>query len=237
MDYYTRTTFEFQSAVLGAQSGVGGGGRYDDLVEMIGGPPTPGVGFGTGVERILLALARSRETTCPTPRGPPPTWSPSSDAGREPVFALAHELRTAGVAAELDYQRRSVKGQMKQAGGSGARFAVILGDEELAAGDGHPQGSRHWRRRAPATYRSHRTDRCSRRGRHELPDALVRRDHGGPGGTASRRRRVGAPPAGSRGSGVHRPARPHRTGPAGLRPRGRRRRHETARTPCATSTC
>ena len=60
MDYYTRTTFEFQSAVLGAQSGVGGGGRYDNLVEMIGGPPTPGVGFGTGVERILLALAASR---------------------------------------------------------------------------------------------------------------------------------------------------------------------------------
>ncbi len=69
MDYYTRTTFEFQSAVLGAQSGVGGGGRYDDLVESIGGPPTPGVGFGTGIERILLALERSREDL-PQPQRP-----------------------------------------------------------------------------------------------------------------------------------------------------------------------
>jgi histidyl-tRNA synthetase len=133
MDYYTRTTFEFQSAVLGAQSGVGGGGRYDNLVEMIGGPPTPGVGFGTGVERILLALAASRDDL-PTPKGPAVYIVALSDAAREPAFALAHDLRSAGVAAELDYQHRSVKGQMKQAGGSRARFAAILGDDELAAG-------------------------------------------------------------------------------------------------------
>ena len=68
MDYYTRTTFEFQSSVLGAQAGVGGGGRYDNLVEEIGGPPTPGVGFGTGLERILLALERSGVAAPPAAR-------------------------------------------------------------------------------------------------------------------------------------------------------------------------
>ena len=131
MDYYTRTTFEFQSAVLGAQSGVGGGGRYDDLVETIGGPSTPGVGFGTGVERILLALERSR-TDLPASTGPTAYLVALGDAAREAVFALAHELRSRGVAAELDYVGRSAKGQMKQAARTGARCAVIVGDEELA---------------------------------------------------------------------------------------------------------
>ena len=133
MDYYTRTTFEFQSAVLGAQSGVGGGGRYDDLVETIGGPPTPGVGFGTGVERILLALERSREDL-PTAGGPTAYLVALTGEAREPVFLLAHELRRQGAAAELDLLGRSVKGQMKQAGRSGARYAVIVGDDELATG-------------------------------------------------------------------------------------------------------
>jgi len=133
MDYYTRTTFEFQSAVLGAQSGVGGGGRYDDLVEAIGGPPTPGVGFGTGVERIILALSRSREDL-PGSAGPTAYIVALTPAAREAAFSLAHELRTQGAAAELDYQTRSVKGQMRQAGGSGARYALILGDDELATG-------------------------------------------------------------------------------------------------------
>lgn len=132
MDYYTRTTFEFQSAVLGAQSGVGGGGRYDDLVESIGGPPTPGVGFGTGLERILLALERSREDL-PQPQKPAVYLVAIDADGREAGFLLAHELRSAGVAAELDYMARSVKGQMKQAGRSGAAFALILGKDELAS--------------------------------------------------------------------------------------------------------
>jgi histidyl-tRNA synthetase len=132
MDYYTRTTFEFQSAVLGAQSGVGGGGRYDDLVASIGGPPTPGVGFGTGVERILLALARSRDDL-PRVQGPAVYLVAIDEAGREAAFLLAHELRAAGVAAELDYMERSVKGQMKQAGRSGARYALIIGQDELAS--------------------------------------------------------------------------------------------------------
>ncbi len=132
MDYYTRTTFEFQSSLLGAQSGVGGGGRYDDLVEAIGGQAVPGVGFGTGVERILLALSRSGVE--PPEAGTPAAYLVAlTPESRTEVFALAHELRTLGVAAELDYMDRSVKGQMKQAGRSGARWAFIVGADELAA--------------------------------------------------------------------------------------------------------
>ena len=133
MDYYTRTTFEFQSPLLGAQSGVGGGGRYDDLVSSIGGPVVPGVGFGTGVERILLALARSG-VDLPGPRRPAVYLVALSAEARSRVFALAHELRTRGVGVELDYVGRSAKGQMKQAGRSGARLALIIGEEELATG-------------------------------------------------------------------------------------------------------
>jgi len=131
MDYYTRSTFEFQSALLGAQSGVGGGGRYDDLVAAIGGPAVPGVGFGTGVERILLALARSGADV-PGPPSPVVYVVALSAEARPKAFALAHTVRGLGVAVELDFMERSVKGQMKQAGRSGARFAFIIGDEELA---------------------------------------------------------------------------------------------------------
>ncbi|MCX8032847.1 MAG: histidine--tRNA ligase [Thermoleophilia bacterium] len=132
MDYYTRTTFEFQSRNLGAQSGVGGGGRYDHLVESIGGPPVPGVGFGTGVERLILALTRSG---VPAPPGPALDvyLVAMTEGARSAVFALAHELRLRGVSADLDYMGRTGKGQMKQAGKSGARYAFILGENELAS--------------------------------------------------------------------------------------------------------
>jgi histidyl-tRNA synthetase len=132
LDYYTRTTFEFQSSLLGAQSGVGGGGRYDQLVEAIGGPPTPGVGFGTGVERILLALSRSQAEL--PQLATPLAYLVAFDAtAREDLFALAHQARLRGLAVDLDYAERSGKGQMKQAGRSGARFAVIVGQRERAA--------------------------------------------------------------------------------------------------------
>ena len=131
MDYYTRTTFEFQSRLLGAQSGVGGGGRYDGLVETIGGPSTPGVGFGTGIERILLALSRSG-VPAPTPVQPVAYLVGLTPEGRREVFSVAHELRARGVYVELDYMSRSAKGQMKQAGRSGARYAFIIGEQELA---------------------------------------------------------------------------------------------------------
>jgi histidyl-tRNA synthetase len=133
LDYYTRTTFEFQSSLLGAQSGVGGGGRYDGLIEAIGGPSVPGVGFGTGIERILLALSRAG-SAAPEPPAPGAYLVAMTDAARLEAFALAHEIRSRGGSAELDYMMRSTKGQMKQAGKSGSRYAFIIGEEELASG-------------------------------------------------------------------------------------------------------
>jgi len=130
LDYYTRTTFEFQSPLLGAQSGVGGGGRYDHLVEAIGGPPVPGVGFGTGVERIVLALTRAGIE--PPPQAPPTVYLVAmTPAARDEVFALAHVIRNQGVAVDFDHMTRSGKGQMKQAGRSGARYAFIVGELEM----------------------------------------------------------------------------------------------------------
>jgi histidyl-tRNA synthetase len=133
MDYYTRTTFEFTSSVLGAQSGVGGGGRYDNLVESIGGPDVPGVGFGTGVERILLALSRS-EADLPAFAGPTAYVVALNEQARSEAFGLVHELRSSAVSAELDHLGRSLKGQMRQATSLKARFAAILGESELAEG-------------------------------------------------------------------------------------------------------
>jgi histidyl-tRNA synthetase len=131
MDYYTRTTFEFQSPLLGAQSGIGGGGRYDQLVAAIGGPEVPGVGFGTGVERILLALSRSG-IQGPPAETPVVYLVSVGDDARAEVFALAHEMRSRGVAVDLDYVGRSPKGQMKHAGRTGARYAFIVGEAEIS---------------------------------------------------------------------------------------------------------
>ena len=130
LDYYTRTTFEFNSDRLGAQSGVGGGGRYDGLVEMIGGQPTPGVGWGSGLERITLAM---REQEAPA-HAPDVFVVSFTDEARASAFGVAHALRTAGLSAELDLAGRSPKGQLKQAGRGGAPFAVLCGLDELAAG-------------------------------------------------------------------------------------------------------
>ena len=130
LDYYTRTTFEFNSDRLGAQSGVGGGGRYDGLIEQIGGTPTPGVGWGSGLERIALAMRDQ-----PLPSSAPDVYVVSfSDEARAAAFGVAQELRGAGLAAELDLAGRSPKGQLKQAGRSGAKLAVLLGLDELGAG-------------------------------------------------------------------------------------------------------
>jgi histidyl-tRNA synthetase len=129
LDYYTRTTFEFNSDRLGAQSGVGGGGRYDGLIEQIGGVSTPGVGWGSGLERITLAMRDQ-----PLPSSAPDAYVVCfGDEVRSVAFDLAQQLRGAGLAAELDLAGRSPKGQLKQAGRSGARFAVLLGLEELGA--------------------------------------------------------------------------------------------------------
>ncbi len=131
MDYYTRTTFEFTAPQLGAQSGVGGGGRYDHLVESIGGPAVPGVGFGTGVERIALALTHAGVSDVPVRQLGAYVVALSNEA-RSSAYELAHKLRALGVATDLDYASRSAKGQMTQAGRSGARYAFIIGEEEIA---------------------------------------------------------------------------------------------------------
>jgi histidyl-tRNA synthetase len=118
LDYYNRTVFEFTCDRLGAQSGLGGGGRYDGLVELLGGPATPAVGWAAGIERILLAMES---------RPPSPGLDVFVVAGDgDGAFALVAELRDAGFAADLDLAGRSFKGQMKQADRSGARHAVIL---------------------------------------------------------------------------------------------------------------
>jgi histidyl-tRNA synthetase len=119
LDYYNRTVFEFACDRLGAQSGIGGGGRYDGLVELLGGPATPAVGWAAGIERILLAME-----TQPEPAGIDVFVVASEDRGR--AFGLVSELRDAGLAADLDLAERSFKGQMKQADRSRARHAVIL---------------------------------------------------------------------------------------------------------------
>jgi histidyl-tRNA synthetase len=123
LDYYTRTVFEFACDRLGAQSGIGGGGRYDELVELLGGPPTPAAGWAAGVDRILLALDGA-------PAEPPPgAFVVAAEGQRERALALVHELRNSGLRADLDLAGRSIKGQMKHADRIGARQAVILDDE------------------------------------------------------------------------------------------------------------
>ena len=131
-DYYTRTTFEYECARLGAQKGIGGGGRYDGLVEEIGGHPTPAIGFGTGMERIVLALESAGENT---PKQEIDVFFMVLDESARPVVVeLLHELRGLGISSDTDYAGRSAKGQMKQASRLGARFAVIIGEDEMKAG-------------------------------------------------------------------------------------------------------
>ena len=130
LDYYTKTAFEIKYAPLGAQSAVAGGGRYDGLVEEIGGSPTPAVGFAVGLERVMLALEK---------QGLLPEQDVSADVfvvalgdqAKLPAFRLLEELRDAGLRASMDYAGRSMKAQMKQANKSGARFAIIMGEDEI----------------------------------------------------------------------------------------------------------
>jgi histidyl-tRNA synthetase len=121
LDYYTRTVFEFHCDRLGAQSQVAGGGRYDGLVELLGGPPTPACGWAAGVERVLLALE-------PEPSQPSAeVFVAAADERREQALVLVNELRRSGRSADLDLAGRGMKGQMRQADRVGARWTVILG--------------------------------------------------------------------------------------------------------------
>jgi histidyl-tRNA synthetase len=125
IDYYARTLFEFTSDALGAQSGVGGGGRYDGLIEQIGGPPTPGIGWAAGIERILLAAG---EEKVPAPLVDLYVAYTAPKA-RATGFELTWEARRAGLAAQFELAGRSLKGQLKQADRLGARFVAIVSPE------------------------------------------------------------------------------------------------------------
>ncbi len=132
LDYYTRTAFEVRSTLLGAQDALSGGGRYDLLVEELGGEPTPAVGFAAGMERTLIAMAATGKST---PSGQPLdvfVVAVNEDERKEAI-TLAGRLREAGVAVDLDYLGRSQKAQMKEASRQQARFAVLVFSDDLAA--------------------------------------------------------------------------------------------------------
>jgi len=124
LDYYTRTTWEFAGEALGAQSSLCGGGRYDGLIEEIGGPPTPGVGFGAGIERLLLALEEQRITAAAPALDV--FFALEADAPRLQVLGWIAELRARGVACDTDYAGRSLRGQLTQAARSGAATTVVV---------------------------------------------------------------------------------------------------------------
>ena len=129
LDYYTMTVFEAKSGALGAQDTVGAGGRYNALIPDLGGPDLGGIGFGTGVERMLLAAA-SKETETAIDL----FFVTLTPEARVPAMRLAGALRAKGVSCDLDFGGRGAKGQFKQADRSGASFAVILGEDELFGG-------------------------------------------------------------------------------------------------------
>jgi histidyl-tRNA synthetase len=132
LDYYRRTIFEYQGGTLdSAQNALGGGGRYDGLVEDLGGPATPGIGFALGVDRTLLACDDEGVFGAPAPAV---AVFVVDTTGGEQALMITHELREAGLSADRVYEGRSMKSQMKAADRSGARVAVIVGSDELAAG-------------------------------------------------------------------------------------------------------
>ena len=129
LDYYTRTTFEITSSALGAQDAICGGGRYDGLVESLGGKPTPGIGFAAGMERILLAMNNVESTS----NSKQVYIVGLGNAVRPTVLKLAEELRQSSITTEFDVLRRSIKAQLREANKSGAKYAILIGDQELEA--------------------------------------------------------------------------------------------------------
>ncbi|MGH2735430.1 MAG: histidine--tRNA ligase [Actinomycetota bacterium] len=132
LDYYTRTAFEFVAGGLGSQNAVGGGGRYDGLAESLGGTHLPGIGFALGVDRIVLA---SKMLGAWEPRPITVYVVALGERAHREAFTIVTELRRAGVGADFDLMGRGMKGQMKDADRSGARWAAIIGEEELGANE------------------------------------------------------------------------------------------------------
>lgn len=133
LDYYTKTTFEFVHDGLGAQSGIGGGGRYDGLMHQLGGADLSGIGFGLGVDRALLALAAEGKTAGASARCEV-FGVPLGEQAKLRLAVLAGQLRAAGVRVDLAYGDRGLKGAMRAAGRSGAGVALVAGDRDIEAG-------------------------------------------------------------------------------------------------------
>jgi histidyl-tRNA synthetase len=129
LDYYTRTTFEMVTGLLGAQSAVAAGGRYDGLISQLGGPSIPGIGFAMGVERVALLLGEKTFTR------PPDLFMATLGSGeRAFAFGLMHRLLQKGIRVEMDYDGKSLKSQMRRADKLGARYSVVIGENEVASG-------------------------------------------------------------------------------------------------------
>lgn len=135
LDYYTRTVFELVSADLGAQDALLGGGRYDDLVKMVGGPATPAVGFAGGMERLILVLQGKSATTMEKPRLDL-FLATLGEGGRALALELAKSLRSRRISVDLDYRGRALRKQISQANRLGTRYLLVIGDDETAAGKG-----------------------------------------------------------------------------------------------------
>ena len=133
LDYYTRTVFEIQPEEEGGQSTIGGGGRYDGLIEELGGKPTPALGFAAGIERIILNL-KKQGIKVPTPPEVQVFIAYLGDTARDKALKLTADLRQAGISAVMATGDKSLKAQLRQANSLGARYAVIIGEEEVKAG-------------------------------------------------------------------------------------------------------
>jgi histidyl-tRNA synthetase len=134
LDYYTHTAFEFKAAGIGSIDTIGGGGRYNGLVSDVGGPSLPGVGFGLGIERVLLVLEK-QGVELPTAVSPDVYFVALGEAAEQRIVSLLNEVRARGIVAEKDYGGRKMKAQLKSADRLSARYAAILGDDELAKGE------------------------------------------------------------------------------------------------------
>ncbi|MEE8420513.1 MAG: histidine--tRNA ligase [Dehalococcoidales bacterium] len=133
LDYYTRTVFEIQPASAGSQSTLGGGGRYDDLIEELGGKPTPAIGLAAGIERMILNLKQQGVAVPPLPK-PEVFLAHIGEEAREEAMKLASGLRRSGAGVIMATGSRSLKAQLRQANSAGVRYAVIMGEEEIKAG-------------------------------------------------------------------------------------------------------
>ena len=134
LDYYTKTTFEFVHDGLGAQSGIGGGGRYDGLMAQLGGQDLSGIGFGLGVDRTVLALEAEGKTIPGVEERASVFGVALGEEAKKEMVLIINKLRQAGISSDMSYGDRGLKGAMKGADRAGARFALVLGDQELANG-------------------------------------------------------------------------------------------------------